>query len=556
MTKAEIIRKLAKKVGVSDTDAKIFFEVFLRKVSQQLNPGDLIKIKNFGAFQLRTGKIKNASPKDADLMAAELIIFFPLKHEPDESNEVVIFNIPIKQTEDFNLIDSYFSLSFGKPVIPLKDANVSEYFIPPTGNELRRLIDTKADKLLQEVEVVENGLKGNEILLIDPESLNLDQLEINWDEIVSEPEKELTKEPEIYTWDFSGALEKQIEEEALLDTGNDDNQPAGNPDIEALTWDFGESAKDKEEPEEYQRVNSVTSSFNIEHESEQIPETEVEQNNVSIEPVLQEDPDLLDIINEEMKEESFASEVETKDIAESTIEIPTLDSPYQLEKEIEETFNDIPQITEPSLPYSKKKGTGLYVTIVLLFLLCGSLFIYLKFARYHIPFIKQTSSIKVEERKPTATIIQRDFDIPVTYPYAKESDTNSAFESIDKNALDDKNITKKEPEKQSVNSNIDQVKQPVDTKTEQIKQPVETKIEQVKPSLTKVKELIYKSGDKFVVQVSSWSSEKNALKHASFYNGKGYKTEIVKANLNKGAWYRVMVGYFNTEEEAEKFHNP
>ena len=31
MTKAELIRKVAKNVGVPDTDAKIFFELFLKE---------------------------------------------------------------------------------------------------------------------------------------------------------------------------------------------------------------------------------------------------------------------------------------------------------------------------------------------------------------------------------------------------------------------------------------------------------------------------------------------------------------------------------------------
>jgi nucleoid DNA-binding protein len=542
MTKAEIIRKLAKKVGVSDLDAKIFFEVFLRKVSLQLNPGESIKVKNFGYFQVRTGKIKNASVNESDSMLADLMIFYPLKHEKGESNEIIIFNIPIKQQEDYNLIDSYFSLSFGKPVIPLKDANVSEYFIPPTGNELRRLIDTKADKLLQEVEVVENNLKGNEILLIDPESLNPYQIEINWEEMDSEPEQEQSKEPETYTWDFSGELEKQIEEEALLDTGNEDNQLVENPELEELTWDFGEFKKDREDPDEFQRVESVTSAFNIDHKIEEISEVDEGLNIISPRLVIHEDPDLLNSINEEMNEEDFAEiksnpdnvEIEINAIADEDIEIPGTDSPYQLDREIEETFNEIPQSIERGLPYSKKKGTGLYVTIVLLFLLCGSLFIYLKYARFHIPFTQKVSSVKVEESKPTVAIIERDFDIPVTYPYEKESNLNTAFESIDKNALDGKNTTEKEP----------------------VKQPDESKIEQVKSPLVKVKELIYKSGDKYLVQVSSWSSEKNALKHASYYNGKGYQTEIVKANLNKGIWYRVMVGYFNSVEDAAKFHSP
>ena len=45
---------------------KIFFEVFLRKVYLTLNPGETIKIKNFGYFQMRKGKINNTSASDRE----------------------------------------------------------------------------------------------------------------------------------------------------------------------------------------------------------------------------------------------------------------------------------------------------------------------------------------------------------------------------------------------------------------------------------------------------------------------------------------------------------
>jgi len=43
MTKAEIIRKLAKRAGITDLDAKVFFEAFLRKAVLRLEPGDSVK---------------------------------------------------------------------------------------------------------------------------------------------------------------------------------------------------------------------------------------------------------------------------------------------------------------------------------------------------------------------------------------------------------------------------------------------------------------------------------------------------------------------------------
>ncbi|MDR3610829.1 MAG: SPOR domain-containing protein [Ignavibacteriaceae bacterium] len=544
MTKAEIIRKLAKRVGVSDLDAKIFFEVFLKKVSLQLNPGETIKVKNFGYFQVRTGKIKN-SLEDSESLLVDLILFFPLKNEQEDSEEILIFNIPAKHQEDYNLIDSYFSLSFGKPVIPLKDANVSEYFIPPTGNELRRLIDSKADKLLQDVEVVDGNLKGNEILLIDPDSFNPGQIEINWDEIdiktgssetiIGKSDNSNLTESETYSWDFSGELEKQIEEDALLDTGNEDSQVSQNQDGKELTWDFGEFTKDKEGAGEFLRVESVSSVFNIDHETSEVPGSDDNLDDGSSDLLLHEDLDLLNSINEELNEENFAAVRD--DSVKDEIETDAV-TPHKLNMEIQETFDEIPPIQESTLNYSPKRNIGLYVIFVLLFLLCGSVFLYLKFTNFHFPAFNKTAGVRISETKPNSVLIDRDFSIPVNYPYTKDSSVNVKIEPVDNNAFD-----KKAKNSESQNA--------------QINQPGESKIVQIKSSSNaKVKEFIYKSGDKYLVQVSSWSSEKNALKHASYYNGKGYQTSIVKANLDTGTWYRVMVGYFNSEDEAEKFHNP
>jgi len=591
MTKAEIIRKLAKRVGVQDLDAKIFFEVFLRKVSQQLNPGETIKIKNFGYFQMRIGKINNTSAGNPAPLSADLIIFYPLQKDKYESTEYLIFNFPGKKEEEYNVIDSYFSLSFGKPVIPLKDANISEYFIPPTGNGLRRLFDSKADKLLQEVEVVENFTKEVEILLIDPELIDPDQMEINWDEINDKPvspEKIISgKEPgslnesNAFSWEFGEELEKQIEEEALLDTENEENLFVDYNDLKNISWDFGENlggqeesiqstvdkwiSKGKEspvqdevknEPDEFQRVKSSISDFNIDH-----------KNSVPDDHVSTEDSDLLKSINEELNEEGFAEikhhphnyqfDPGIFEKSDNDIDIPEIendgnkyDNEENIKSEPELTPSDtIPLRTERTSGYSKRKGLGLYVIFALIIVLSGTVFLYIKFVHPYYSGNKKVADYKVSAYNTPPVIIERDYEIPVTYPYTKDSSVVSAFDPIDKSVFDQLETKKNN---NSLGTNLqDQTNTNVP-----VIQPAQTNINNnVNSSAVRVKDFIYKSGDKFLVQISAWSSEKNALKHASYLKGRGYQTEIVKANLNNGIWYRVRVINFNSENEAEKFYN-
>ena len=579
MTKAEIIRKLAKKVGVPDLDAKIFFEIFLRKMSLHLNPGETIKINNFGYFQIRTGKINNTSVGNPAPLLADLIVFYPPLNEKDESDEILIFNIPDKKEEEFNVIDSYFSLSFGKPVIPLEDANKSEYFIPPTGNELRRLFDSKAEKLLREGKVVENFSNGDELLLMDSEFIDPNQMEINWDginpnsdssqKIIVGKEQSKIKESDAFTWEFGDELEKQIEEEALLDTGNEDNLFVDHDDMKNIRWDFGENlstseeysqqlpAKDEtqKEPDKFQRVKSVFSDFNID--------------NKNMDPgdhVSAEDSDLVKSINEELNEEGFAEikhysrnykfepgAFEKLDndvtIPEAKIEKNEYDYEEVLNSEQLPPLPRVPIKTDRTLGYSKRKGLGIYVIFALIIVICVAVFVYLKFISPYYYGSKKETKAKTSAYNIPPVILERDYEIPVTYPYPKESNIAALFDPIDKSVFD-------QPENKKNNDSITTNLNHQENTTIPVKQLAKTnKDNNVQAPLVKVKDFIYKSGDKFLVQISSWSSEKSAFKHASYFKGKGYQTEIEKANLDSGIWYRVRVMNFHSEKEAEKFYN-
>ena len=595
MTKAEIIRKLAKKVGVQDLDAKIFFEVFLRKVSLKLNPGETIKIKNFGYFQMRTGKINKTSEGNPAPLLADLIVFYPLLNEQDESFENLIFNIPGKKEEEFNVIDSYFSLSFGKPVIPLKDANKSEYFIPPTGNELRRLFDSKADKLIQEGEVVKSFTKEDEILLIDPDLIDPNQMEMNWDEIstdhdshdniIADTDQTTPKESDAFSWDFGDELEKQIEEESLLDIENGDNLFVDYDDLEDISWDFGENLnyneespipvtvrdESKKEPGEFQRVKSSVSDLNIDH-----------KNTLPLDHVSAEDSDLLKSINEELNEEGFAEikhnprnyqfEPGIFEKSDNDIGVPENEDKKN-EYNSGETINPEPVVEENNYPelkyenhaqlisdtmpvttpgnlrYSNRKGLGIFVIFALIIVLSGAAFIYLKFINPYYSGSKKVTDAKVSVYNTPSVIIERDYEIPVTYPYPKDSNIVTSFDPIDKSAFEQ---TENNKNNDSISTNL---KDQTNTNVP-VKQTAQTNISNnVNSSAVRVKDFIYKLGDKFLVQISAWSSEKNALKHASYLKAKGYQTEIVKANVNSGTWYRVRVINFNSENEAEKFYN-
>ena len=257
MTKAELIRKLAKKAGIPDSEAKVFFEIFLRKASEILKLGEAIKLKNFGYFQFKRGMIKNIhsiASSVNNLAYADLMIFTSL-NETEEGEENLIFNIPSLRDEEFHYVDLFFSLSIGKPLIPLKGVAGAEFFIPPTGIELKKLINSRVDKLLFDAEIIDKHVKGSEFLLIDVEKSNLEQFEFNWESVYSENLEGSARNKipsmqnysagnsglEHVDWDFGEDLSKQIEEEVLLDTSKDSENISNYEldDSAGIEWNFG-----------------------------------------------------------------------------------------------------------------------------------------------------------------------------------------------------------------------------------------------------------------------------------------------------------------------------
>jgi hypothetical protein len=583
MTKAEVIRKLAKRAGVSHLNAKIFFEIFLRKLSLQLNPGETIKINNYGYFQMRTGKISKISADDTESVLADVIIFSPgIKQGSLEEN--LIFNIPNKKEDEYNLVDAYFSLSFGKPVIPLKDTNIDEYFVPPSGNELKRLFDTKVDKILKEVELVGNLRNGNEILLINPDSISPAQIEIIWGSEISGFDSfatsedikvnDTTVEADDNSWDIQPEVIKEIKEAALLDTENEDSSSIQSEFPENISWDFGdrevdgdiksrihiqdESFTEQEEPSNFRRIRSVSDKFY--YGKEVNIHDQQEDNTAGIHGHIDssEDSDLLQSINDEINEEGFAevkgilnkndNKLFNDKVQDDELEYSNININHEVEPDNDSSNKDIQISSTLVNNYEKKRGVGIYIAFISLFIIGGSILVYFRYLSGNGNVKHNKVDVISRDRTVSGNIINRKYDIPINYTNQRDPSLKSALDPVDRNAFDI-NIDKVDEK-----SNLD------DTalsrfKTTEPKEFIESNQEKVKSVPIKGKEFIYKSGNKYIVQVSSWSSFKNASKHAAIFKEKGYQPEIVKVKLDKGIWYRVRIGYFNTEAEAVKFYN-
>ena len=656
MTKAEIIRKMVKQAGIPDSEAKVFFEMFLMKAAELLKPGESVKLKGLGYFQLKRGMFKdlpiNAEQNSKKLLYVDLITFTPTSDTAGEENSRLIFNVPTssKQMHEDN-VDSYFSLSIGKQSIPFEKVSPDEIYIPPTGLEMKRLVESKVSGILKDAEVIDKYIKGNEVLYIDTSSKQ-EQMEFLWEEGNSQiSDEKFEDEPdnadadlteyENISWDFGDNLSKQLEEESILDFSSDDEEyQVLNGETEGgLSWDFGDSSKqlqdddtgtasdeniknevnyekdsysdskfdddydeildkslenyhedlqdkfpeDSEEDEgenkgNFQRVKSLTSEyipekensdnaedawnfdkFEADEDAQELAndfllsdEEEIEDENgfkkvakrstTSIELGFDEEKRLSELIE--------VTEKETKDNSDSeNLDDKIVSGLDEIKKS--KTGVDSKKYRRKSREYSRGSSTGVFFIALITIILVGSvLFIYLQKVNLNI-FDKKKTPVKAEKVKSYKTeVINRNFDIPISYPYNKDENNLSEaslalpasvfkFNNVSPQQSQRK-ITQEKPKKSTV----------ITHKTVMVK-PAKKNVTLGEGK--KVKGNIYRYTEGYVVQVSSWRRISVAEKQVAVYQKRGFKAFIQKAEIpGRGTWYRVRIGYFNSVAEAEK----
>ncbi len=72
---------------------------------------------------------------------------------------------------------------------------------------------------------------------------------------------------------------------------------------------------------------------------------------------------------------------------------------------------------------------------------------------------------------------------------------------------------------------------------------------------TNPKSTIFKVGQKYSFQVSSWKNKAKAESEVNKLKRRGHSSFIVSGSVNGLTWYRVRIGYFNSLEETEQYMN-
>ncbi len=683
MTKAELIRAISKRAGIPDVNAKLFFEVLLKRLSEVLQPGQAAEFSGIGFLQLRKGKllIKEKTSKDTPVNNyLNLIVYYQNADEPDVKN--LIFNIPDVDAQLQDTIEQSFSLSIGKPVIPLKGVKETDYFTPLTGKELKDLVSSRVEILLSEINIVRDYAKGSEVLLITPTKFSKDQFEVKWDDLSLDNEdliktKLSTKDEELKTnekieWEFGSELSKQIEEEAILDTDKDEVSLVTPQDKEitkgGIDWNFGitqedipqtvemPATEDKQEDDiqESPATDKKVTGETIEHSEPLEDGTSIEE-----EPEYQKidtlynrlkaqkgmDTDEFDITwsfgetqqietpGKEIREEiPEAKHFPDKPIEKGILETHKVEKTKSITDEIIEDKISAKQVIEEDENYKddraiitrakstitkeevkkkktleklsatkqtktyqhtgtySKRGSSIPFYIGIFVIILVGVFLVSILTDTNMDFLNFTKKKTPKINKilfAGTNIIERNYDIPVSFTSDKNyinlfkkspkvrpvrkppirkttaKKTSKRFTSrkrkvpvvplqpgrikvLRESMNDVVNATKNKemnlpPQKENKNA-VDLNDQ---FTFENLPSPIDT---------VKLRSNIYRDGNTFIVQVSSWKSQTTAEKEAAKFKIKGFDAFVAKALIpGKGFWYRVRVRNFKTLKKAENF---
>lgn len=582
MNKEELQKKCANLIGVSASEKELAFEVLQDKILEQLkNDGDAIRINELGVFQFKVNYEDNTSE----------LIFSPM--QISSGSRTLFLRLPVKRTSsnDDTNIDDIFSLSVGKPIVPLSstyetgESDTSFVFI-------KKKIEERVNEILSEAEVLRDfnlwddylkSIKKDEpkgksendssALLRDltepetkPEEEELDPFTKSYltteSDFYSFPvEEDTKKEVDDFFEDFETFKNLSEHEETPDDeffsekklSEEDDSQSDSNKindivedeeeykqeldkddtfDIDKavfnsvleddkVDWNWGDELK-SEIPDEETPVVKPTKIDEDETPKESKPKKEEENLDDdpfgTLEKTLEMDPEFQRLTGEH----SF-DEIETGD---REYRITNLSKPREVppkpktritrltspvEEPIEgETPTDISE-KESVYRSFRERNSNSNVFVIAGIIVILVVIIYFAFSMSEEPpkdVIKP--STQTAQAQPEENIVTTE---PPVSTEAKEPQVNQSAGAQPDNS---------------------------------------SKVEEIR-----ISNLIFRRGNEYNVQVSSWRSAVKADAEVKRLKAKGYNAFVVQAYLPSkgGTWHRVRIGGFKSEEQARNFLN-
>lgn len=302
MTGTELIKIVTKKAGIPESKAKLFFELFIKRLSDIMKPGESAKFSDVGYFHLRTTQ-KTADRKGSGKATSEedkinIMLFSKEVEQMDDLEHNVVFTIHNIPESEHDEIDSYFSLSVGKSVFPVEGIADGELFTQKSGIEIRKTLNSKAEELISSIEKLE-GVMSEEEIIIEKSPLSKRNSESLSDETSITGEDSFPSAEYIRNREFKYGknIANQIKNEVTHEPGKDSKPKIGMDvsDSEKLPWNFGREVFDKKV--EYKREDSEDV-----HEEKEKSIQEIESGKLSDElmETIEDEPETSSVIDEEI----------------------------------------------------------------------------------------------------------------------------------------------------------------------------------------------------------------------------------------------------------------
>lgn len=609
MTKEDLISLISEKLQVTGAEEQLCFRVFVDKISEMLNKNEAVRLAGIGVFQL---KQESVSKKDKESGSTVFdrkytLIYSPMTEDfaSDSKSMFLKIDVPnLRISSEFD--ESVFSIGVNKPLVPFTENlggdldNETSYLL------LRKTIEERVNNLLEETEKLENFDLWDDYLSTKksaPAVFETDETEVAEEDIYAESEEILPREdddsdekeetgetetenPEPEPRDTEPVKEtpeipSEIEEEDLSQIEFEDEEPnedhvellneilSDELDID-LDETGGETVEAAEPEEEIPVEESIEELLETEIPEEQ--DDEIPQQEESEEPEDEENAgndDLLDIDFDEPDEDDKQAEQKNPEPEEDetedgeTVEEMSGEVPAGGEDFDETELNDIPEIKK-----RKFKFGGVFWIIV------GAFIIINLGAAYFIFF--SGGSEENAEGTESHEIVKSESGHEGENKVSGESEhSGGEGEGKPDESQYKMTLNGEKKAKSGTEENIDDLKLKLKTEDQVTAPKVELQADK-SDSLAKViaeddrklyqeipeeKKLpnsnIWYDGNRYNLQLSSWKRRAKAESEVKRIRSKGYNAFITQIYLEKfgGTYYRVKVGYFDTEKEAREIEN-
>lgn len=586
MNRSDLILRFSKINSVDETDSKVFFEILLIKVSNSLSVGQSISIPDFGYFHKIKGKIKKPSigySDEGNEEKIDLLLYSESKILGESESKGFVFNIPFSDYDEYDTVESHFSLSIGKPVIPLRGTLIHNDFVPSSGFEYRKFLESKVDDLLSASEV---SFSDEEFptLVIDASSYIVDEIKLEkaedeLDKILSDEKENIVDKTDAtpaekiqnIAWDFGEYYSEKISPESIIEVANEkisdsesgkilleESAPLSKDDEEKIDKVLGELLEEDDHlataGDEFSSaaINSELDASSLLDELNDYEEVKfdgttglLDIDDKSDEEFWKSASKLFETYNpREIRKDNGSAFTEVKstsvDLNGSQVESS---KSIKVAEDEEKSVNPAEAINRnyviEEVKSKNKSKVWIYASVIFL-IIAAALGTYW----YTQIYVKNKNLALRNDLKldvNNANIIGRDYGIPVSFPYEK---TGMELAGVTDSAITDKDVS----EIKNKTVEVQQIDKPI---TESSK-----KSEQFVPSERPVSlgNNIYRYGKFYFVQVASFKSNSIAENEAGKYRNKGYNSFVEATEIpGRGIWYRIKVGNFSSLDEAKNF---